>query len=118
MNKSGKLKIPEDKVLTEKIRQNWLCLKELNIKKAHLICSDDYSIPENKDSVNQRTIFDKQIAKYVIPNHEVAVLNAFPLFWFEYVDEQKIIRENKGKYGKISPNFVNMHKILKILCIS
>ena len=90
LNKSGKLKIPEDKVLTEKIRQNWLCLKELNIKKAHLICSDDYSIPENKDSVNQRTIFDKQIEKYVTPNHEVSVLNAFPLFWFEYIDEQKI----------------------------
>lgn len=96
LNKSGKLKIPEDKVLTEKIRQNWLCLKELNIKKAHLICSDDYSIPENKDSVNQRTIFDKQIENYVIPNHEVAVLNAFPLFWFEYIDEQKINRENRG----------------------
>lgn len=90
LHKSGELKIPEDKLRVEKIRQNWLYLKELNIKKAHIICADDYSIPENKDSINQQTIFDKQIEKYVIPNHEVAVLNAFPLFWFEYVDEQKV----------------------------
>ncbi|MCR5188563.1 MAG: hypothetical protein K6C97_06470, partial [Treponema sp.] len=60
LHKSGELKIPEDKLRVEKIRQNWLYLKELNIKKAHIICADDYSIPENKDSINQQTIFDKQ----------------------------------------------------------
>ena len=91
LNKSGELKIPEDKLRVEKIIQNWLYLKELNIKKAHIICADDYSIPENKDSINQQTIFDKQIEKYVIPNHEVAVLNAFPLFWFEYIDNKKLL---------------------------
>jgi len=90
LHKSGELKIPEDKLRVEKISQNWLLLKDLNIKKAHFICADNYSIPENKDSINQQTIFDKQIEKYVIPNHEVAVLNAFPLFWFEYIDEQKV----------------------------
>lgn len=90
LHKSGVLKIPEDERLTDKIRQNWLYLKELNIKKAHFICADDYSIPVDKDKINQRTIFDKQIEKYVNPKHEVAVLNAFPLFWFEYVDEQKV----------------------------
>ena len=90
LHKSGELKIPEDERLTEKIRQNWLLLKELNIKKAHFICADDYSIPADKDKINQRTIFDKQIEKYVNPKHEVAVLNAFPLFWFEYIDEQKV----------------------------
>lgn len=92
LNKSGDLKIPEDKELTEKIRQNWLYLKELNIKKAHFICADDYSIPADKDKINQRAIFDKQIEKYVNSKHEVAVLNAFPLFWFEYIDEQKVVK--------------------------
>ena len=90
LHKSRELKIPEDERLTEKIRQNWLYLKELNIKKAHFICADDYSIPADKDTINQRTIFDKQIEKYVTPKHEIAVLNAFPLFWFEYIYEQKV----------------------------
>ena len=90
LNKYGELKIPDDKVRAEKIRQNWLFLKNLNIKKAHFICTDDYSIPENKDTINQQKIFDKQIEKYIAPKQEVAVLNAFPLFWFEYIDEQKI----------------------------
>lgn len=90
LHKSGELKISDDEKRTNKIKQNWLHLKELNIKKAHFICTDDYSITENKDLINQRAIFDKQIEKYVTPNHEVAVLNAFPLFWFEYIDEQKL----------------------------
>lgn len=92
LHKSGELKIPENEILTEKIRQNWLLLKELNIKKAHFICADDYSIPVDKDKINQRVIFDKQIEKYVTPKHEIAVLNAFPLFWFEYIDEQKVVK--------------------------
>ena len=91
LHKSGELKISDDKARTEKIKQNWLHLKELNIKKAHFICADDYSIPENKDSINQRNIFDNQIEKYVTLNNEVAVLNAFPLFWFEYIDDKKLL---------------------------
>ena len=90
LHKSGELKIPDDKARTEKIRENWLYLKELNIKKAHFICTDDFSIPEDKDTINQQNILAKQIEKYVIPNHEVAVLNAFPLFWFEYIDDKKL----------------------------
>lgn len=91
LRKSGEVKIPEDIVITEKIRQNWLLLKDLNIKKAHFICTNDYSIPDNKDTINQQTIFNKQIEKYVTPNHEVSVLNAFPLFWFEYIDDKKLL---------------------------
>ena len=34
--------------------------------------------------------FDNQIEKYVTFNNEVAVLNAFPLFWFEYIDDKKL----------------------------
>lgn len=91
LNKSGELKISDDEKRTNKIEQNWLHLKELNIKKAHFICTDNYSIPESKDSINQRNIFDNQIEKYVTLNNEVAVLNAFPLFWFEYIDDKKLL---------------------------
>lgn len=93
--KSGEIKISEDEELIEKIRQNWLFLKELNIKKAHFICTGDYSIPRNKDTINQQIIFDKQVEKYIKPNKEVAILNAFPLFWFEYIDETKLEESNK-----------------------
>ena len=89
LNKSGELKKSEDKEREDKIRENWLFIKEMNLQKAHFICTGNYSIPSEKNSINQRVIFDKQIEKYVIPKHEVAVLNAFPLFWFEYIDETK-----------------------------
>lgn len=91
LNKSGNLRSTDDEDRSQKIKQNWLYLKDLNIKKAHFICTDDYSIPFDKDSINQRNIFNNQIEKYVVPNHEVAVLNAFPLFWFEYIDENKLL---------------------------
>ena len=84
IRKSGEVKSPDDEGRIEKIKQNWIHLKELNIKKAHFICANDYSIPENKDIINQQTIFDKQIKKYVLPHNEVAILNAFPLFLYEY----------------------------------
>lgn len=94
IKKSGEVKTSVDKERVKKIKQNWLHLKELNIKKAHFICTDNYSIPENKDTINQQTIFDKQIEKYIKPNNEVAILNAFPLFWFEYIDENKLDESN------------------------
>lgn len=94
IKKSGEVKPSVDKERIKKIKQNWLHLKELNIKKAHFICTDNYSIPENKDTINQQIIFDKQIEKYIKPNNEVAILNAFPLFWFEYIDENKLDESN------------------------
>lgn len=95
IKKSGEVKSPNDEGRIKKIKQNWLCLKDLNIRKAHFICTDDYSIPESKKTINQQTIFDKQIEKYVKPNNEVSILNAFPLFWFEYIDENKLDESNK-----------------------
>lgn len=94
IKKSGEVKTSVDKERIKKIKQNWLHLKELNIKKAHFICTDNYSIPENKDTINQQIIFDKQIEKYIKPNNEVVILNAFPLFWFEYIDENKLDESN------------------------
>lgn len=95
IKKSGEVKSPNDEGRIKKIKQNWLCLKDLNIKKTHFICTDDYSIPESKNTINQQTIFDKQIEKYIKPNNEVSILNAFPLFWFEYIDENKLDESNK-----------------------
>lgn len=95
LNKSGELRNTDDEKRIEKIKQNWLHLRELNIKKAHFICTENYSVPSNKDFVSQKTLLNKQIEKYVNPKHEVAILNAFPLFWFEYFDESKLEESSK-----------------------
>lgn len=95
IKKTGEVKSPDDEERIKKIKQNWLYLKDLNIKKAHFICTDNYTIPKSKDTINQQTIFNKHIEKYVKPNNEVAILNAFPLFWFEYIDENKLGESNK-----------------------
>ena len=90
LNKSGEICDIDDEKRIKTIQQNWFHLNELNIKKAHLICAENYSLPSNKELINQKTLFNKQIEKYVNPKHQVAILNAFPLFYFEYFDENKI----------------------------
>ncbi|MBR2361311.1 MAG: hypothetical protein IKA80_01510 [Spirochaetaceae bacterium] len=87
---SGDLKAPENEEINEKIRQNWLHIKEMNIKKAHYICLDDYSIPQNKMEISQKKILENQIKKHINPKGKIAILNALPLFWYEYIDESKI----------------------------
>ncbi|MDY3756579.1 MAG: hypothetical protein U0I22_06275 [Treponema sp.] len=90
LNKSGEICDIDDEKRIKTIQQNWFHLNELNIKKAHFICAENYSLPSNKELINQKTLFNKQIEKYVNPKHQVAILNAFPLFYFEYFDENKI----------------------------
>lgn len=81
INKNGE---PSVTGRESKIRQNWEYLKQQNVSKANHICTGRNSIPTNKDDINQQIIFDKQLEKYVIPTDSVAILNAFPLFLFEY----------------------------------
>lgn len=66
------------------ITENWGYLKEQNIKKANYICNDIYDYPENKSDVDQKSIFGSQLEKFVLLKNEVSILNAFPLFLFEY----------------------------------
>ena len=73
--------------LDSKIRRNWQDLKQQNISKANFICTGQNNIPVNKSDVDQKIIFEKQLEKYVIPYDSVAILNAFPLFLFEYFRE-------------------------------
>lgn len=63
----------------------------MNLKKANFICTDSYSFPESKEKITQQNILDNQIEKYVNRRKEIAILNAFPLFWFEYIDETKLL---------------------------
>lgn len=90
LNKSNELKIPltkEKELDLEKInrvKSNWLFIKDLNVKKANYICSGTNDFPEIKDKINQQNIFTGQIEKY-LPDGKIAILNSFPLFLYEYL---------------------------------
>lgn len=75
---------PISKEREASVKENWKYLKEQNIKKANYICYEVFDYPENKESINQKKIFNSELAKYVQPKNEVSILNAFPLFLFEY----------------------------------
>lgn len=90
LNKSNDLKVPltiEKELDLEKINRvkaNWLFIKDLNVKKANYICSGINDFPEMKDIINQQNIFNGQIEKY-LPDGKIAILNSFPLFLYEYL---------------------------------
>lgn len=68
----------------ESRKQNWKMVNIQNISKANLICNDSISIPESKDSISQRSIFSKQLEKFIESSETVSILSAFPLFLFDY----------------------------------
>ena len=64
-------------------KTNWLHLVTMNTSKANYICNDKNELPEEVNS--QKEIYDNQLAKYVDTEEcMVAILNAFPLFLFDY----------------------------------
>jgi hypothetical protein len=60
----------------------WNILLEKNSYKANLIVEGAFSKPEVIHS--QPTIFQHQLEKHIIPNAEVSILSAFPLFLIDY----------------------------------
>ncbi len=67
-----------------RVRDNWNCLKEMNVCKANYIIKGDYSMPKDKSIINQIDIFEAQKKKYV-SNNTIAILNSFPIFIYEYL---------------------------------
>lgn len=68
-----------------KAKDNWYFLKEQNVCKANYICSGLNRIPDNPDCISQNKVFNGQKVRYVnsdVP--KVSILNAFPLFLYEY----------------------------------
>ena len=67
------------------VRDNWEYLKEQNVKKANYICCGTLAYPLAKAVISQDAIFQNQLSKFVNTNtQEVSILNAFPLFLYEY----------------------------------
>lgn len=70
-----------------RVRKNWIMLVEQHTAKACLICTGCTTYPENKELISQPRIFAAQKSKYLCNDEHVAILNAFPLFLFEYFKE-------------------------------
>ncbi len=66
------------------VKENWKHLNRQHIEKANYICTGNRGLPKGKDDVRQASIFENQVEKYVKPKDSVAILNAFPLFLYEY----------------------------------
>ena len=67
------------------LRDNWENLKVQNVNKANYICHGKNEKPNKKEEVSQMLIFESQLQKHVNKEQsEVAILNAFPLFLYEY----------------------------------
>lgn len=62
-------------------------LKLQNVKKANYIISGNDAMPDSKDTVNQKKIFNAQIEQYVEPKEQVSILNSFPIFVYDYLKE-------------------------------
>ena len=80
-----------DRYRTPKRCQNakacWNHLTLMNVSKANYICTGINTLPVIKDDISQDKIFDAQLQKYVnSADPSVAVLNAFPLFIYDYFE--------------------------------
>ena len=74
-------------------KRNWQYLVTMNTSKANFICNGKNEVPDIVDE--QRHIFENQLSKYVETERcEVSILNAFPIFLFDYFGT-KIINEIK-----------------------
>lgn len=70
----------------ETTKQNWQYLKDMNVCKANYICCGaTNTYPKQKSDIAQQTIFEAQLQKYVNTDDcSVAILNAFPIFLYDY----------------------------------
>ena len=82
--KTKELRKPIKPEKNKLVKKNWELLKEQHVKKANYICNDINDYPNNKISVSQEKILKSQLEKHIHPHNEVSILNAFPLFLFEY----------------------------------
>ena len=72
-----------------RVKNNWIHLVNQHTSKANFICTGRCCQPEDKEAVSQQKIFVAQLSKYLAVEDSVAILNAFPLFLFEYLRELK-----------------------------
>lgn len=76
----------EKKNLREQtVRQNWLHLVDMNVRKANSLCNGEHKYPHRKEYIGQSQIFTSQLEKHVMTEEcRVSILNSFPIFIYEY----------------------------------
>jgi len=74
-----------DKTDNETVKNNWERLKIQNVCKAHYLVSGHNTIPPEKSTINQKSIFEAQKEKYVNTDERVSILNSFPIFLYDYL---------------------------------
>ena len=70
-----------------KAKDCWKHLTLMNVSKANYICTGANVLPVSKINISQDRIFDAQLEKYInTTDPRVAILNAFPLFIYDYLE--------------------------------
>lgn len=62
-----------------------LSLDEINRRVEEMLTTGLFTMPRKKSDIGQLAIFNNQVMKYVKPNENVAILNSFPIFIYEYM---------------------------------
>ena len=75
------------KTKKSEVLSNWHNLRLQNVSKANSIVTGNNALPDDKEKINQKCIFNAQILNYVNKEDCVAILNSFPLFLFDYLRE-------------------------------
>ncbi len=74
-----------DKERYLEVKDNWQCLKRMNVCKANLLVTGHHAVPADKSDISQSAIFSSQVAQFVVPHGQVSILNSFPIFIYEYM---------------------------------
>lgn len=72
---------------------NWNHLVQQNVYKANMLTTNKHMWPLQKVDIEQIHVFNSQLEKHIIPNNEVAILNAFPLFLYYYFPKEYFQRD-------------------------
>lgn len=70
--------------LVKRAKDNWLHLIDMNVAKSAQLCDVPSASSDIKELIGQNRVFANQDRKHIMPNREIAVLNSFPLFLFDY----------------------------------
>ena len=62
-----------------------MILRGMNVCKANWLICNKYQMPASKSDINQLNIFLNQKSKYVDVDNSISVLNAFPIFIYDYM---------------------------------
>lgn len=72
-------------------KANWCHLIDMNVGKSLRLCDVATDCNNIKEAINQSNIFECQNSRHIEPYNEIAVLNSFPLFLFDYFKPESLM---------------------------